>query len=339
VRLRPGSPAAALAPDGPDWEEDLGAPLGFGVLARLLGLVPQLPAPWPPEEQEKEDACAKLVLDHFFEHRPSPTSFPSQALRIFNLLADPNVEMAELSRMIELDPGLSTSVLRVANSALNKGTSGSQTVEEAICRLGIVEVAHVATLVSARTLFNPVVRTEHAALGARWKALFEHSATTALGAAFAIMRAPGRRSDFAFLAGMLHDIGKSIALRSVAALIREKRLAIDASDAVIDRVLERVHVTVGREVHDAWQLPPYSMAICAQHHHGSPPVGPEWLDLHAVRLVSAVHLLRTEPRGHLSAPLELQQSAQALALDGFALRALGTEIRRIGDGVHELHTG
>jgi HD-like signal output (HDOD) protein len=267
------------------------------------------------------------VLEHFYRNRPGPSAFPALSLEILNLIAGPEVDVAALSRLIGRDPGMAAGVLRVANSAAYHALSPVETLREAIARLGLNEVAKVAGAISARTLFNPRARAELQVFGARWNALFHDAATTAMAAAALAMRSRGARSDLCYLGGMLHDVGRSIALRSVAALVLDGALARELPAARLDRVLDRVHVEVGGECHQEWTLPSHLTALCVRHHEEHVAAEPELAGLHVVRLASAVHLLRQDAALHRGAPAEIADSAAALSLDPRQVRALDAEVR------------
>jgi hypothetical protein len=90
-------------------------------------------------------------------------------------------------------------------------------------------------------------------------------------------------------------------------------------------VLDLVHAEVGGEAHQQWGLPQYLTVLAIRHHDPEIPASEEFIDLHAVRLASAIEDLR----GPFSArgAREVVQSAAALQFDPFAVRALASELR------------
>lgn len=310
----PPSPAAPAAPeeDGP-----------FAPYARALGV--EAAPPEPPEPGQEELELAARLLDHFQRNRPGPAAAPSLSLRLLNLVASPRAEVGELVRLISADPALSAGVLTVANSVVHRGVEDVETVRAAVVRLGLEEVARVAGAVGARSLFNPRLRAELAAHGSSFAALFHRALTVAGGAAALALQLPGGRSDRAYLGGMLADVGKSIALRSLVALAGEPGAA-PAGPAAAARALELVHLEVGGECHQEWSLPQYLTVIAVRHHDPEIPADPEFVDLHAVRLCGALLDLR-EPALAARAAREILQSAQALALGPRAVRAADAELK------------
>jgi putative nucleotidyltransferase with HDIG domain len=200
-----------------------------------------------------------------------------------------------------------------------------------VARLGLGEVARIAASLSTRSLYRSV-RAEFELFGPTWNRLFYHAATVArAGAELSRMRKVGD-PDRVFLGGMLHDVGKSLALRSLAALLIEGR--VPQHDAVsVDRILHQVHVLVGAEAHREWGLPEGLAAIAEWHHLPEIAAGPEQRELHLVRLTSALELLRTGRGVSPTAAAEAMGSARALGLGPSRAQALAKALVETGEWV------
>ncbi len=267
-----------------------------------------------------EAATAAAVAAHFEGHRPGRASFPSAALTILAQARDPGVDAAGLARTIERAPALASGVLVLANSAVFRGRSRVETLREAVARLGLGEVARIAAALATRALYRSVEAglERFAPVADR---LFRHAVTVArAGADLARVRRLGD-PDRVFLGGMLHDVGKPLALRSYAALVLEDQVRPRDLPSV-ERILHGVHVPIGVEAHRAWGLPADLAAIAEWHHLPDIAAGPEQVELHVVRLTSALELLRSAPGLSATAPAEVVGSARALALGPARVRAL-----------------
>jgi putative nucleotidyltransferase with HDIG domain len=312
------------SPDAPDaaWATALGLPV-----ERLAHAAVSLTG----EERRVADA----VLGHFDTHRPGPASFPAISLQAVELARDPDVDLAKLARLIGLDAALSAGVLVLANSPVFRGVDKIETPRQAIGRLGTAEVARLVAALSTRSLFQPQVRAEFETFGPSWNRLFYHSAVVARTAASLAeaRKLPG--AEHAFVGGMLHDVGKSIALRSVAALTLEGQIRLPPVES-LGRILHEVHVEVGRAVHEEWKLPDHLTTLAARHHEPVVPREPALAALHLVRLTSALQLLAEAPDLNPGAPAEALDSARALGLGPARVQALALELVESGEWVRLL---
>jgi len=327
----PDREPAPRDPEGPETPLPPSLDPAFAPFARVLGVAPG-PPPAPSVADEEEDLrVAGLVIEHFRKNRPGPASAPSLSLQILNLVASPRTGAADLARLVQNDPALAASVLHVANSAYYRGVAEVESVRDAVARIGLEEAARVAGALAAKSLFSPRMRQEFAAFSGMWSDLFLRAVTVATVSASLAMREPPARSDRAYLGGMLLDVGKSVALRSISALALDG--AVQPSPDRVRRVLEQVHLEIGGEVHQEWSLPQYLTVLCVRHHDDVVPAEPEFADLHVVRLVSALEDLRRDPANSAHAPVEVAQSAGALRVDPHAARALFAELRTTGERV------
>jgi HD-like signal output (HDOD) protein len=296
---------------------------GFAEFSRLCKLEQPPPQQLDPLQSAEDAALADRILCHYQASRPGPESMPALSLQILNVVAAPSLDAQKLSVLVAQDPALAANVVRVANSVLHKGVSEIQTVRDAVARLGLEEVGRLAGAVSARSLFNTRLRAQFASFDTHFKRLFQDALVAALAASWLSMRKPGVNSGRAYLGGLLHDIGKTIALRSVAALVAEGSIA--PRPGSVPRVIEQLHCTIGEDAARSWALPGFLIRMIAHHHDGLVEAG-EVIDLNAVRLVSALRALKLRDPHQPGAERELVESAQLLDVSPLELRALDAEL-------------
>ncbi|MCA2979658.1 MAG: HDOD domain-containing protein [Myxococcaceae bacterium] len=323
----PATKASNGAPPGPELTVlpgGLDQKTPFDQLAEWSGLSAPDRSPLTQVELDADQDLATRVVEHFRANRQAPSSLPAVSLQVLNAIASPSLSLADLSRLISQDPALAAGVLKVANSPGYVGVQETQTLRDAVTRLGLSEVGRVAGMVAARSLIQPQVRGEFTAFGTKWNDLFVDSVTAARGAAWLSMRVRKGRSDHVFVAGMLHDLGRSVAMRSIAAL----SMAGESLDEHrVDRVVEQVHVEVGGEVHQTWGLPKFPTLVALRHHDLDLPADGEFADVHVVRLVSALVQLQRSPWRFAAIRDEVNHSCAALGADAFLLRALVTQLK------------
>jgi putative nucleotidyltransferase with HDIG domain len=119
-------------------------------------------------------------------------------------LKNPDTTVEETEALIKKDAGLSSAVLRTANSAFF-GDSKCDTLHQALLRLGNREIFKVASMtIAGRWLSNSVTG------GYGWEPgdLCKHSLCVAIAAEILANESGKVPPDVAYLAGLLHDVGK-----------------------------------------------------------------------------------------------------------------------------------
>jgi HD-like signal output (HDOD) protein len=278
------------------------------------------------------------VRSLFQQTNPVPGSPPQLAMRILNIVSQADADPAELAKLISHDSSLTAAVLRVANSAAFRAVGRIETVRDAITRIGMREVARVGCALSAKSVFDPQRRSEQALFGPVFLDLFIHASSSALASSALAMTLPKlkTKSDTVFVSGLLHDLGKSVALRLLATIMSAEpgRRALTPDEA--HAILEALHIEFGAHLHTEWRLPESSLSICQHHHDGLIPEGVALVDEnHVVRLVSAMHLLHARPVTDARL-LEVEGSARALGLNPKQLRDFDAQLTGFREMAHEL---
>jgi len=276
------------------------------------------------EERTRLDVLKARVIERFMSEKIDIAAFPSRAAQVLRILDEPNFDIGQLVLVTQRDPVISVSVLRAANSAAFAGITRIESVRDAVMRLGAQTVAGIATVATARGLFDEGALTTRSRFGEAYSRLWLQSVTTAFTAgAFASSTRAGDL-ERSFLSGMLHDIGKTVALRSLGGLVTEVHAKNAISPALLAAILEDVHVELGKSVASAWNLPAFVIDTCAKH-HDNPPTDDRALNI--VRVVSGLHELASNPQFREGVDAEVRDAAGVLGLDGYMLRALASQRR------------
>ena len=194
--------------------------------------------------------------------RTLPT-LPSMLTQILATAADPDASALDLSRHVVSDQTLSAALLRLVNSAYYGMNRRVDSITRAIILLGFFEVRNLTLAATTFTNFpdngSGFDRTQ----------LWRHS----LGAAIAaerLARACGRQPEGAFVAGLLHDIGKVVLDVLYPDLFRQaSRQAHDNKALVIESETELFgldHAAAGALLAEHWMLPPAVVASIHNHH-------------------------------------------------------------------------
>lgn len=169
--------------------------------------------------------------------------FPEVASAVLRAVSDLEGGLDQVAELIERDPALAATVLRVANSAAYRGSAPALTLIHAVGRMGL---SAVSDLVVA-TCLRPSPRHPETAvpLAAAW------SLSVATGGFARKISALRRRQvESAFLCGLLHNIG---------ALVLLNNGETEAS------VVERRYIEVGVQIAMAWAMPASVVASVALH--------------------------------------------------------------------------
>lgn len=312
---RPSPPVPPRKPTGPRPGAD------ERDFSELLGVDLSAPPPTAaePSPQEVELTCQLLER---FNAESELQAFPAAALEVLRLVSEPELRLSELLRTIQQDPALGWAVMQVAHSAAYQGLSEVQTLKAAVTRLGANEVGRVAGVVAARALFHPRSRAQQAAFRPRRRALYHRSVAVARVSSALSLDAPGGQPERAYLGGLLHGVGRALALRALASLAADGALSIADEDPRVDRLLGLVQSDLAAEALRRWSLPEYVRNVCALESDLGVPSGADWVDLHAVRVPGALWAWKHEPQALPRAPWVISESARALGLSARRVHTL-----------------
>ncbi len=252
-------------------------------------------------------------------------AFPTIALRVVQLADQGDTGANELVRLINQDPSLTAHVLRMANSAFANRGIEITSARDAVTRLGFREVANLAAAAATKAIFKVNLGTAGEVVNAAQQRVWMHALTSALGSSWLAMETRGDGQK-AFLGGMLHDIGKTLALRAFAELRTAGKLTEVDPRRALPPLLQAVHVELGVRMAEEWKLPAHVARVCAEHHAPKASVKDD-RELHIVRVVSGIAEMRLEPSWPFERMNEVQESATALGMDRFKLRAASTQVR------------
>lgn len=240
------------------------------------------------------------------------------------MVASEDVSFAEVGVLIENDAVLAGNVLRYVNSSLYGFEGTVNSVRHAVAILGVNKIRNLALSLSISRMWAQV-RTPKAWSAAKFNL---HSVATALLADLIAQRARAPYPEGAFVAGLLHDIGKLLIAVSVPrkfAAIRDLCQRTGRSELQCEaEVIGLTHAELSGLALKRWHLPQPIECAAASHHE------PEKADagrFHLAYIVRAADRLANEI-GHsmLAHPESLEPPDSALDALG-----LGPYTQRILD--------
>ena len=264
-------------------------------------------------------------LEMILRQVDSLPTLPAVAVQVLQVAGSEAASVKDVCRTIEADPGLAARILRLTHRA-DSGISGDvTTLDRAIVLLGFDAVRCAVLAVSVYATFGPAGDDAAAFATNYWK----HS--VAVGSCAELLavelaanwgRDAGVQPGEAFLAGLLHDIGK-LALdltvpKSFAKVIEAADL-LRGNIADVERSILGVdHQVVGKRLAELWQLPAVLRDAIWLHGQLPQALPSSVRNVRLVNLVTLADLLVREQHlgysGNYQFPVTRQQLMDALGL-------------------------
>jgi len=212
---------------------------------------------------------------------------PEVANKVINLSQDADSDALQLAQLIQSDPSLAAHVMHIANSAAYTPNATLVSLQQAITRLGMNLICDIAVAASISTkMFNAPGYESH--IERTWR----HALLTALWSK-EIARSCRLNVEATFLCGLLHSIGKPVALQ--AALEICTQMNVNPPAEVLHRVEEDMSIEVGSCVLRQWEMP---MIICEAlqyfYHYNDAPHAKEQTAIVNAAAQFALHTLNPE---------------------------------------------
>ncbi len=205
-----------------------------------------------------------LRIDRGFEI----PSVPLVLMRIIQVLDDDSSSSRTLEQLILHDPSLSARILRLANSAFYCFRDEVKTISHAITLLGLNLVKSLAIGMNIFESFTRGLKKEAGLVNELWM----HSFGSALVAQEVWLRRGNRKeAEFAFLCGLLHDLGKVVFFRCDAAryagiFSSEKGPENPDISTLETNAYGMDHAAMGASLAKEWCLPPDLAMVVRKHH-------------------------------------------------------------------------
>lgn len=199
---------------------------------------------------------AESILDDLENDRlPLPT-LPEVALRVRDTVDNEDASITDVAQIIETDAALSARIIQVANSALYRGLSSADNVQNAVMRMGLNTVRNLTTSLVMKQLFqatHPVVDTY---LRDAWKQSTDVAALSAIIA----KSYTSLEADSALLAGLTHCIGLSPILVKA-----EDDPDLLNNEKVLDQLLVELYPAIGAEILKRWDFSEHMVQVPKEH--------------------------------------------------------------------------
>jgi putative nucleotidyltransferase with HDIG domain len=185
-------------------------------------------------------------------------------MELLNSFDQSDASVGVLAEKVSRDQALTAKTLRIANSSFYGLPNKVTTIQQAILVLG---TDCIRTLITAAAVTDNFQASTHATFD--FKVFWRHAASTALCAKL-IAKELKLNQDYAFIAGLLHDIGRLVLVSSFPQQYSQAIAYRDLHDIhMLDaerKVLGVDHTAAGLALAEYWKFPIAMQKAIGGHH-------------------------------------------------------------------------
>nr|WP_229218927.1 HDOD domain-containing protein [Rugamonas brunnea] len=245
---------------------------------------------------------------------------PQILIKLIEHLQADDAGMPELAALIAKDAGMTSKILTVANSSAYHRNTRAVNLEQSLVSLGTDMIKTLVISESVFQTFNSFPHSGSTDLRSFWK----NSLTTAV-----LARDIARQMDYphveeAYLAGLLHNVGRLALLATAPKEYAYNFMARDDEDLCVveQRTLQITHSEAGAWLIERWHLDSFLADSVLYHHE---PIARLESAHPLIRIVRLAHLLGCHGEEEAQA---LDDAAQLCGLDGGALEQVARTAER-----------
>jgi len=211
-------------------------------------------------------------------------TLPTVVSKVVAMCDDPMTSAGDMEQVFSMDQALTAKVLKLINSSYFSLPRRVSSVTRAVAFLGFNAVKAIALTSSVLEMFSG----EKGGSNLDYLAFWRHALGTAAGAKILAKKTRLFQMDDAFVAGLLHDIGKIVLDQLIHdQYVEVLRCARDESLWILraeQKLLGFDHTEVGEMVADQWKLPEL-LSTAIRYHHSPSGVGKN-----LIKFVGVVHM-------------------------------------------------
>jgi HD-like signal output (HDOD) protein len=205
-----------------------------------------------------EQKILKELTDALEKKKLVLPTLPEVALKVRDVVDDPDASMPDIARVVSTDAALSARLIQVANSPLMRASRPITSLDGAIARLGTKLVRELVTSIAMAQMFQATSDVTDKRLRAIWG----HSVQVAAISHALASRFTRLNAEQAMLAGLVHDIGALPILTKA-----EEMPELLENEALLDHALAELHGPIGTAILKAWNFPDDLVEVPEGHEH------------------------------------------------------------------------
>ncbi len=249
-------------------------------------------------------------FDHDIRQRLKAVRLPSMSqilLKLMDLCQSDVAGIGELARLVAQDPAMTAKMMFVANSSVYHRNESSHSLEQALSIIGTDMIKTIVINESVFQVFDKFARNNGLDLNIFW----QHSLFAAVKARMLAVKMQYSNPEEAYLAGLLHDVGR-LAMLGFSPKEYSQHFHADDCESlclVEVRTFQASHAEVGALLIEQWKLDSFIADSVLYHHEP------------AARVEHAHPLIRITHIAHLLAGESVENSKVEIAVSLSGLSA------------------
>jgi putative nucleotidyltransferase with HDIG domain len=240
---------------------------------------------------------------------------PELADKVEELFQQSDVDLAELVKVVQTDPGITSKLISISNSPQYRGMAEIKSLDKAISRIGLKMTQSYVLILAKRGLFKVNEPRYEATLNRIW----QHSLATAACARALAHKLALNDADGYYTMGLLHDIGKLLLLQIFSEIAKKRA---DATEQQCLELMDRHHGEFGAMLLAKWKFPGDYQQVALYHEE----VGKAGQTNNALLVVALANLLAIQGGFQATDSAikeeEIQQLAQQLRAGASVIEAV-----------------
>ena len=216
--------------------------------------------------QNTDGGNQATTLDDILKQVKDLPALPHVILKVVKMAAQPEVSAREIGQVIAQDPSFSVRLLRLANSSYYGLPQAVSTITDAVAMLGHHSVRNMALVAATQDVLYRAISGYDLEAGDLWR----HSLACAFAAEMLAVHCGYSESEEAFVAGLLHDVGKVIIGMHMEGMIPQVQAFMEANSCTFIEAERAVlgfdHAEVGGRIASHWNLPSNLVQAISWHH-------------------------------------------------------------------------
>ncbi len=214
------------------------------------------------------DELAQADLENVINKTSDLKQLPLIARKIMSVIENPKSTAGDLERVVQSDQALTVKLLKIANSSFYGLLRKVNTLQRAILVIGFKAIKDIAV---STAILNMYRSSDPLSIK-----FWEHAVGVGIAARLLSLEFDSTETDEAFVAGLLHNLGKALILRTDP--IKAKDIFEAAHSCTYQEEMDKereafgfCHTHAGGQLARNWNLAP-SLEAVMRYHHNLPEV-------------------------------------------------------------------